>query len=151
MQKISLILIFLKIIAFSTYSQSSENSIKNTIELLFTGMRKADSALVSQTLASHARLLTVVEQAGTTRVRETPIATFLEAIALPRTEVWDERILTYDIRVDDQLATVWTPYRFYRDTTFSHCGVNAFQLYYSDRGWKILQIVDTRRKENCPE
>lgn len=33
---------------------------------------------------------------------------------------------------------------------FSHCGIDAFQLFKDDKGeWKITQIVDTRRKEGC--
>jgi hypothetical protein len=47
------------------------------------------------------------------------------------------------------MATAWTPYKFYLDKTFSHCGVNAFQLFKSENGWKIISILDTRRKEPC--
>ncbi|MBI5914693.1 MAG: nuclear transport factor 2 family protein [Bacteroidetes bacterium] len=31
----------------------------------------------------------------------------------------------------------------------SHCGVDAFQLFKGENGWKITQISDTRRRENC--
>ncbi|HFA51249.1 MAG TPA: hypothetical protein ENJ95_19730 [Bacteroidetes bacterium] len=31
----------------------------------------------------------------------------------------------------------------------SHCGVNAFHLFKSREGWKITQVTDTRRRNNC--
>jgi hypothetical protein len=47
------------------------------------------------------------------------------------------------------MAAAWTPYRFYRNGEFSHCGVNSFQLVKMAEGWKIVYIIDTRRKEPC--
>ncbi len=47
--------------------------------------------------------------------------------------------------VDDGLAVAWTPYRFYAGDQFSHCGTNAFTLALDGQGWRIVQIVDTRR------
>jgi hypothetical protein len=61
----------------------------------------------------------------------------------------DERILAYEIRIDGPMATAWTPYEFYVNGDFSHCGVNSFQLVKFVEGWKIVYIIDTRRKEPC--
>jgi hypothetical protein len=57
----------------------------------------------------------------------------------------------YEIAVDGALATAWILYQFYVGSTFSHCGVNAFQLFKSKDGWKIIQITDTCRREGCEE
>ena len=35
------------------------------------------------------------------------------------------------------IATVWTPYDFWIDGKFSHCGIDAFDLVKTDEGWKI--------------
>jgi hypothetical protein len=61
----------------------------------------------------------------------------------------DERILDYQIKIDGALASAWTPYNFYVNGNFSHCGVNSFQLVKMDDVWKIVYIIDTRRKEPC--
>jgi hypothetical protein len=45
---------------------------------------------------------------------------------------------------------VWTPYAFYYDGNFSHCGVDSFQLARTAEGWKVVQIADTRRTQGCP-
>jgi hypothetical protein len=51
---------------------------------------------------------------------------------------------------DDGIASVWTPYAFYFEGKFSHCGVNSFQLMNVQGKWKITMITDTRRKTDCP-
>ena len=30
---------------------------------------------------------------------------------------------------------------------FSHCGVNSFQLFNDNGQWKIIYLIDTRRKK----
>jgi hypothetical protein len=63
----------------------------------------------------------------------------------------NEKLNGYEIKVDGDLASAWTPYEFYVGEEFSHCGVNSFQLLKTADGWKIFHIVDTRRKDNCVE
>ena len=74
---------------------------------------------------------------------------FVRAVGRPHDEVWDEKIWSLDIHIDGNLATAWTGYTFYIDKTMSHCGVNAFHFFKSKEGWKITQITDTRRRNNC--
>ena len=62
------------------------------------------------------------------------------------TAVWDERLGEVSVLVDDGLATAWMAYRFYAGDAFSHCGVNAMQLVQDAEGWRILNLVDTRRR-----
>jgi len=62
---------------------------------------------------------------------------------------WDERIYDVQVRVDGNLAQVWAPYTFYLDGKISHCGVDALQLLKDPSGWKVTQLADTRRRDNC--
>lgn len=133
----------------AVYAQNSEEaSVKATIDRLFEGMKKGDSSLVRSTFDPSARLQTVVDRDGKpTVLRSEAIDAFVKAVGTPHKEVWDERLKGYDINLDGNLATAWTPYEFYVDSTYSHEGVNAFQLYRSANGWKIIQICDTRRRK----
>jgi hypothetical protein len=74
---------------------------------------------------------------------------FVKAIGTPHSAVYDERIAFGDIKIDGDLASFWAPYKFYLGDKFSHCGVDVFQLMKTTDGWKIIYIVDTRRKDNC--
>ena len=40
---------------------------------------------------------------------------------------------------------------FYLDGAVRHCGINSIELLKSAEGWKITQLSDTRRRENCPD
>ena len=48
-----------------------------------------------------------------------------------------ERMWTPEVRVRGLIATVWTPYDFWTDGKFSHCGIDAFDLIKTEEGWKI--------------
>ncbi|MCU0443517.1 MAG: nuclear transport factor 2 family protein [Microscillaceae bacterium] len=134
------------------YSQTTaENEVIAVIKQMFDGMRKGDSSMVRAVFDASIRLQTTfTNKDGKSGLHtENTLDNFLKAVGTPHPQVFDERIKSYEVRIDDNLATVWTPYEFYLGTTFSHCGVNAFQLFKSEKGWKIIHITDTRRKQGC--
>ena len=67
----------------------------------------------------------------------------------PAEQKWDERLLAFKIEADSAIANAWTPYEFYVNDNFSHCGVNVFQLFNDGKTWKIIAIADTRFREGC--
>jgi ketosteroid isomerase-like protein len=127
----------------------AEAEVRATIDRLFDAMRAGDGDGVRAVFHPRARLMTTAMQDGAPLVREDAVEQFAAAVAAPRDVVWDERLHDVVIHVDGNLASAWTPYRFYAGERFSHCGVNAIQLVRDDNGWKILQLVDTRRREGC--
>lgn len=134
----------------SAQAQSAEDSIKSTITGLFTAMQNADGAGVMASFADSAVMQTIGRgKDGAILVRTDKVADFGKQIASAPKNALDERI-TFDlIKVDGPLAIVWTPYQFYYNGTFSHCGVNSFQMLRMANGWKIQYIIDTRRKTGC--
>lgn len=131
-------------------SKTDEEAVKATINLLFDGMRNADTAMINQAFAQQNTMETIVKSKdGKVLVSSANLADFKKSIAAPHPEKYDERIVFTKILIDDQLASVWTDYKFYIGEKFSHCGVNSFQLVKFNQTWKIVYIIDTRRKENC--
>ena len=134
----------------TTQAATPEQEVKAVVERLFNGMRAGDSAAVHAVFHPQARLQTTALRQGEPVLRTDSIEAFLRAVGTPHTEVWDERVSNLEIRTDGELATAWMDYAFYLDDRFSHCGVNALQFFRTkDRGWQIIQIIDTRRRE-CP-
>jgi hypothetical protein len=123
-------------------------AVKATVNRFFEGLRKGDSAVVRSTLAPGAVLHTINTRTGV-QVGTEKVSEFLKAVGTPHPEVYDERIRFEQVLVDAQLASVWTPYQFYVGTKFSHCGYNSFQLVKLAAGWRIVHIIDTRRKDGC--
>lgn len=127
---------------------SEETAVRATIDRLFDGMRRSDTALVRSVFHPSARLQSVANRQGTPVLVTESIDGFVKAVGTPRAGVvLDERLKSYDINIDGDMATAWTPYEFYLGETYSHEGVNAFQLVRSADGWKIIQICDTRRRK----
>jgi hypothetical protein len=60
-----------------------------------------------------------------------------------------ERIWNPEVRVHGSIANVWTPYDFWIDGKLSHCGVDAFDLIKTPKGWKIAGGVYTIER-TCP-
>jgi hypothetical protein len=144
------LLVILTLWSFSAFAQTEEEAIKATINSLFNGMRSSDSTLIRNAFAPNALLQTIGKtKEGQTRVRTDAVDSFIMSIGKPHKEVYDERISFGTIKIDADLAIVWTPYQFFVDDKFSHCGVNSFQLVKYNGEWKIQYIIDTRRRANC--
>lgn len=153
MKKVGLLVLFLTNLAYPpAFSQTPEQEVEAVIRSLFDGMRQKDSVKVADAFYTEGLMQTVLQKPEGTSVGSNAVADFVKRIATtPEETTLDERIVSYHIRVDGVMASAWTPYRFYVNDTFSHCGVNSFQLVKMASGWKIVYIIDTRRKEPCEE
>ena len=151
MKKIILFLLLITsgfVVSAQSINPESE-AVKTVINHLFQGMKKGDSSLVNSTFSKGMILQSIAERKGNIEVRTEEAVGFLKAVGTPHTEIWDERITFDNILIDGNLASVWTSYQFYLGNKFSHCGVNSFQLVKGVKGWKIVYLIDTRRKVNC--
>lgn len=147
-------LLLITILAVFTSTASAqfgeEANIIATLSKLFDGMRTRDTAAVLKVLHPDVRLQSVyLSTDGNPVLVMQDIHKFIEAIGAPRKETWEEKIWSYDIKIDGNLATAWTEYTFYRGDEMSHCGVNAFQLFKEGNNWTIIQITDTRKRIDC--
>jgi hypothetical protein len=144
------LIIFLSSKAFA--QQIDTAAIKQTVNTLFDAMRKGDSTMLRSVFSKGIILQSISNDKDGKAILSTENADgFVKTVGTPHTVVYDERIVFGTIKIDGDLATVWTPYQFYLGDKFSHCGVNVFQLMKTADGWKIIYIVDTRRKDNCVE
>lgn len=130
---------------------TDEQAVRAVVDRLFDAMRDADSTALRALFHPEARLLSAGRRNGQPVLQSETTDGFLRAVATPRAEVLDERIWDVEVRVDGDLATAWMQYAFYLGEQFSHCGVNAFQLFRGPEGWQVIQIADTRRREPCQQ
>jgi len=129
---------------------SDEQAVIKTIEQLFDGMRAGDSTALRSVLHPSAHLQSsFTNKKGESILREGSVDQWVTSVGTPHDKVYDEKIWSYKVRIDDNLATAWTEYTFYLGEELSHCGVNAFHLVHTNEGWTISHITDTRRRSNC--
>ena len=132
--------------------QTPADSVKQTIKTMFEAMRKGDTTLLKSTFAKNMTLQSISNDQDGKAILSTENGNdFAKVVGTPHAIVYDERVVFDAVKTDGSLASVWAPYKFYLGDKFHHCGVDVFQLMRTPEGWKIIYIVDTRRKENCAD
>ena len=127
-----------------------EAAVKAAVNVLFEAMRNSDSTLLVSAFSDSAILQTIHQtKDGKVRVKTESIHEFGSSISKAPKSALDERIEFASIHIDGPLASVWTPYKFYYQNKFIHCGANSFQMIHTPAGWKIQYLTDTRRKTGC--
>lgn len=147
------IIFYLVLVITSTIfaQDNEEQAAKATIETFFEGFHKGDTVLMKSVMSDKLILQTAFRNKEGKDVLVTETSNkILNAIATrPADQKWDERLLSFNIQIDANMANVWTPYEFWFNDTFSHCGVNSFQLFKEGDSWKIIYLIDTRRRASC--
>lgn len=155
MKKILLLSVF---VAFGAMAQAQQihpetEAIKKTVNTVFEGMKKCDSAMVKSVFAPGAILQTIrnAKDGSSGTVTGDRMEPWLKAIAQPKTaeQIWDEKIKFDQILIDGNLAQVWGSYTFHVGSKFSHCGTDNITLIKYADGWKIVYLIDTSRREKC--
>ncbi|NND62261.1 MAG: SnoaL-like domain-containing protein [Flavobacteriaceae bacterium] len=129
----------------------SEVEAQALIDTFFEGFHKGDTTMMKSVMSKDMVMQTAfTDKKGNHRLSSGTSEALLKAIASRgEDQKWDERLGGYQVKIDGNLAHVWTPYEFYINDTFIHCGANAFTLTRMDDGWKIVHLIDSRRRETC--
>ena len=143
-------LVMISIVSFAQ-TMDEKNAVMKPINQLFIGMKLGDSAMVHSSFTKQISMATVSVKEGKPVIsHESSLDGFLKAVGTIHGDVWNEVIWDTQIQVDGNMAQAWAPYAFYVGNKFSHCGVDAFQLFKgTDGNWKIFHLSDTRQKEGC--
>ena len=132
-------------------NSSEENEVQRAIETFFEGFHARDSTVMKKVLHDDIVVQTIGRsKSGKDVLVQEEIGKVLKAIvSIPSGTSFKETINEYVIKVDGSLANAWTPYSFHLNENFSHCGVNNFQLFKDNGQWKIIYLIDTRRRDGC--
>lgn len=150
MKRFLFFLTLLSLFNLFAFAQTAEDSVKATINRLFTAMKTSDSALLKTCFAEKCILQTIARnKEGKLSIPDESVDDFARSISTQPKDALDEQIVFDVVKVDGPLAIAWTPYNFYYQGKFSHCGVNSFQLVRINGEWKIQYLIDTRRKSGC--
>ena len=147
-----LILMMILTLGFNVKAQQSEiDNVKSKIVEFFDAFHKQDTVALKSMVTDKVILQSIsTNKEGKTILKEDDFNEFVKSIAsIPKDKKFEEKLLDFNIQVDGHMANAWTPYEFWYEEKFSHCGVNSFQLIKDDGEWKIIYLVDTRRQEGC--
>ncbi len=142
-------LFILLFFGFSLSISAQEKEIKQSISVFFEGLQTADTLKIQTVCHKEMKLQSIMEKNAIGTLSFESNEEFYKSIAsIPKNLKIEERLLSYKIQVDGSMAQVWTPYEFYMNDKLSHIGTNSFTLLLENNIWKIVHIIDTRRKKN---
>jgi hypothetical protein len=143
MKKIFLLLI----VIFANSIQAQNQEVQKTIETFFVAFHAKDTVKLKNICSDKIILQSIHENSKGAKLSEESASEFYKSIAsIPSDFDFQEKILSYSIQIDGAMAHAWTPYEFYINDKLSHKGVNAFTLFKENDVWKIIYVIDTRRK-----
>ena len=154
--KIILVGFFGLVLSSGLNGQSTEEDKKavyKVVETMFEGMRLGDSSMVAPLFTEDAEFFSsFTTKTGEKSLKKDGVQGWLDAIGTPHEQVWNEEWWEPSINVDGDFGHLWTPYAFYIDDTFSHCGVDSFHMVRDASGvWKVFHATDTRRRSGCED
>ncbi|KQO21356.1 3-methyl-2-oxobutanoate hydroxymethyltransferase [Flavobacterium sp. Leaf82] len=139
-------IIILLLLGFSSNAQKQD--VQKSIEIFFEGFHQRDTVKI-QSICSSDILLQSISESVTkgNKLSDEKAEEFYKSIAsIPSSMKFQEKILSYNVQIDGTMAHVWAPYEFYLNDKLSHSGVNMFTLFKEKDIWKIIYLIDTRRK-----
>ena len=130
-------------LAIHASAQSAEEqAVLAPIHAMFDGMSKRDAvAIKAPTLPGGTMVLM---RDG--KPLQMTFEAFAERVGKPGTTRIEERIHNPLVRIDNDLAVVWTPFDFLVDGKVDHCGTDLFNLVRVDGRWTIASVADTGTK-----
>jgi Putative lumazine-binding len=151
--KYTLLLIAILCTTFVNAQTDETANVKAAIDTFFEGFHKGDTTLMKTVMMGKFMTQTAFKnKEGKDVLRTDDSSKLIDAIAKrPTDQKWDERLKDYIVKVDGNMANAWTPYEFWFNGNFSHCGVNSFQLFHDNGQWKIIYLIDTRQRTGCNE
>ncbi|MFH6991508.1 nuclear transport factor 2 family protein [Flavobacterium sp. FlaQc-48] len=142
--KLHIIILFL--LGLSVNAQKQD--VQKSIEIFFEGFHEKDTLKMQSVCSSGIILQSISESISKgNKLSDESSEKFYRSIAsIPSSTKFQEKILSYTIQIDGSMAHVWAPYEFYLSNKLSHSGVNTFTLFKDNNIWKIIYLIDTRRK-----
>jgi hypothetical protein len=145
-----LLLLFALFSSCSKELSTDEKAVIEVVEQFFQGLSAKDSTALRGAMLPHGTISSVREIDGRRVVRYQEYEQFFENIAMEENDflerMWEPMVL-----INGDVAMLWTPYDFYFNGSFSHCGIDAFNLLKTDAGWKIAGTVYSVVKTGCEE
>ncbi|MEZ0007103.1 hypothetical protein ABH942_002482 [Flavobacterium sp. 28YEA47A] len=140
------LLLFVFFVSFQSL-MAQEAEIRQSIKTFFEGIHTRDSLKINSVSDEDLMLQTVVQSPRRNKVIVTKAADFKRYVAtIPKETKFEEKLLSYTIKVDGGMAHVWIPFEFYINGELTHKGVNSMQLFKDKDVWKVIYYGDSKIK-----
>ena len=132
---------------FGLNANAQQVEIENTVKTFFDGCNERDTTKVKSVCHHEMIFKSILEgEIGVKLEEEITSDSSLSFASLPENMKFKIKKPSCKIQTDGTVANAWTPYEFYVSGKLHHSGVCDFTLSKKNDAWKIIYIIDTRRK-----
>jgi len=137
-------------------ADGGREAVLQTVQMLLDGWREADPSKLEAVLHPDFREVTLHLQDGKWNFSVEEREKLIKTVARISKGAWDDQLVDPQVNIDGPIAVVWSRYKFtvrYTENGVAHapmhCGIETFQLYRTESGWKIVNFADTHA-DTCP-
>jgi hypothetical protein len=124
-------------------STPEEQAILKTIQRIMDGVAQRNHAMVKEQLFPGG-MATLIREGEPLQLS---FDAFVERLPTKGATKLEERLYDPLVRIDDDIAVVWSPYKYFIDNKLDHCGTDLFSLIRRDGRWLVSSIADNSRKD----
>jgi hypothetical protein len=128
--------------------QAEERAVLAAVDRFFTAVHDKDRAAILATVVPDG-LATAIRLDGGPAMRSWHWNTYAENAVGPP-EVWTERLIAPQVRIERDIAMVWARYELIAGEKFSHCGVDHFDMLRKNGEWLVYNLTWTNQTKGCP-
>jgi hypothetical protein len=124
-------------------TSSDEREVIARLQSLFDGLARRDKEMITAQLLPGGSA-TLMRNGKPVQLGFDALA---ERLSAPGTDTHEEDIYNPLVRVDDNIATIWTRYEFLLNGKVDHCGTDIVNLVKVEGRWLIAFIGDNSRTD----
>ncbi|MEO5905914.1 MAG: hypothetical protein ABIQ11_04275 [Saprospiraceae bacterium] len=141
--------IFLVVVSFllwssESFSQAEEEREKvlSVVQDFFVALETQDTVLFQSLFIDYAFNHYVREFQDSTKTWVETGTQNPDGFTFKPNRILTERLTGQDleVKIHKRIAMVWSPYNFWVNEEFSHCGIDVFTMFKTDAGWKISSV-----------
>lgn len=128
-------------------NQSDEQAALQVIDGFFSALESKEEGALAELMYPGSLNISAARQGSNITLTARSYSELLERFAdgPPIIErYWDHTLL-----VQSGIAVFWAPYDLYVGDSFSHCGVDSFQLVKENGRWWLTNLSWTIEREDC--
>jgi hypothetical protein len=148
MAVIAIAVMFGTMAADAAQKEDDKSAVVAAVQQFFDTMATRDVEGARRVLMPEARMFSVREQNGQSVARASTVENYLKSLGEGkqnnRERMWDP-----EVKIRGGIASVWTPYDFWVDGKFSHCGIDIFDVVKTADGWRIAAVTYTVERTGC--
>lgn len=135
----------------SVSAQANEKTaVLAAVQQFFDAMTARDAVATERVLMPEGRFVSFRTVDGKLKMRSSLNQDYLKNLPSGK-EKLRERMWKPEVKIRGSIANVWTPYDFWIDGKFSHCGIDSFDMVKVEGQWKIASgsyTVETECKSS---